>query len=371
MVRVQPDSLPLAGRQRPGLLPDPDRDRNPTDVVHERRPPQRRQVADLDPAPLRRCAGQLAPLRPSDRPDTATRGRRIRPSRPTRCRSTRPPSIKCGDGSQASVCSHASAPSSSATISAAVSAKHAAIVGSNAPPARSRTIADREFDAAELTLSIGVARHMGDPHRQRNLVALHPARVALAVPALLKMREQRRDRSSQTEPLDQHLRHLAARGGRADLRPGAHGPRKRPRDRRGARPRWLPGRHRTQQRTGHLARRPEQNRQQVPRQHLRTSPRRPPPQHGRWWYSRCATAGTRNTSGPRSPDRRPGARPAASRTACFATRARDRSRDPSRSPRTARRSPPPPRSDPQPVTRRRSRRDSTPARRGRAVPGGP
>ena len=37
-VRVQPDLLPLRGRQRAGLVPDPVRDAHPAEVVHEGRP---------------------------------------------------------------------------------------------------------------------------------------------------------------------------------------------------------------------------------------------------------------------------------------------------------------------------------------------
>ena len=83
------------------------------------------------------------------------------------------------------------APSSSATIAAASSAKHAAIAGSNAPPGPLAHDTDRPFGPAALTLRIGVSGHVGDPYRQWNLVALHQAGVAPAVPALLKMREQR------------------------------------------------------------------------------------------------------------------------------------------------------------------------------------
>ena len=143
--------------------------------------------------------------------------------------------------------------------------------------------------------------------------------------------------------------------------PGAQGPRNRPRDRRRARPRWPTGRHRTHQRTpsSRAATRtePAADSSTTPQ----TVPERPPPRRERWWYSRCALAGTCSTSGPRSPDQRPGARPAASRTACSAARARARSQDPGRSPTTAQRSPPPPRSHPPPVTHHRSRCDRTPA----------
>ena len=89
MIGVEPDALALLGRQRPRLLPDPERDRNAADVVHERAgaalgtPPR--------PGRARFAAAAARSATPaSARSGTATRGPRSHPSRPARRRSPCP-----------------------------------------------------------------------------------------------------------------------------------------------------------------------------------------------------------------------------------------------------------------------------------------
>ena len=56
-------------------------------------------------------------------------------------------------------------------MAAASSASSAAMAGSTAAPARARTTPGRELGAAEQALERGVAGHMDDPKRERDLLA--------------------------------------------------------------------------------------------------------------------------------------------------------------------------------------------------------
>jgi hypothetical protein len=57
VIRVEAHLFPLVGAQRPGLLPGAGADRNPPEVMDERRAPERFRVVDA--ATQRRRAGQL------------------------------------------------------------------------------------------------------------------------------------------------------------------------------------------------------------------------------------------------------------------------------------------------------------------------
>ena len=139
VVGVQPDPLPLAGRERALLLPD--RAQGP------RRGPRRGRAphgAPPSPAlPRTRTAVRLrsrGPRRPrSARQGMARRGRRSRPSPRARGRSPGPRASTRGAGSQARACSHTDGSSSIARISSTSSTNRAAITGSRALPARSPT----------------------------------------------------------------------------------------------------------------------------------------------------------------------------------------------------------------------------------------
>ena len=59
VIGMEPHLLPLVRVQRPVLLPDPRAHRDPSEVVDERRPPERRDAGFVHPAALRRRFGQL------------------------------------------------------------------------------------------------------------------------------------------------------------------------------------------------------------------------------------------------------------------------------------------------------------------------
>ena len=65
---------------------------------------------------------------------------------------------------------------------------------------------------AQHALEGGVASDVDDAHGQRDLVLLRPTGLALAVPALGDVAEQRPDGSRDPEPVGQHPRHLAEAG---------------------------------------------------------------------------------------------------------------------------------------------------------------
>src|SRR5215207_10278522 len=59
LVGMKADLLPLAGGQRPGQLPGAGADRDPPEVVDERRAPYRGRSRGVQPAALCRCAREL------------------------------------------------------------------------------------------------------------------------------------------------------------------------------------------------------------------------------------------------------------------------------------------------------------------------
>ena len=62
-VRVQPNPLPLFGAERTGPIPDPTRDADPADVVHERRSTQRRGHRGRQSGGARRGDGERGDAR--------------------------------------------------------------------------------------------------------------------------------------------------------------------------------------------------------------------------------------------------------------------------------------------------------------------
>jgi hypothetical protein len=86
-------------------------------------------------------------------------------------------------------------------------------------PARARTTPGRELGAAEQALERGVAGHMDDPKRERDLLAPQPARLPLTVPPLSEVSEQATYRRRHAQPLAQHRRDLAPGRPEAVIRP--------------------------------------------------------------------------------------------------------------------------------------------------------
>ena len=197
---MQPHPLPFVSRQRRGLLPYPDRDRDASHIVHQCCPPKRHDVGGRETAPRARCArearhsgrvahevrggevGEVAHRRECavDRlavqrqPRTRLARERLFPRRPISIeredlrRFVREPR---GDRRiERAACSLAHD-----TRGELVTAKHA--------------------------LEGGVSRHVSDPHRQRDLVVADETGFALAIPTLGEMREQRLNRRGQAEPV--------------------------------------------------------------------------------------------------------------------------------------------------------------------------
>jgi hypothetical protein len=65
-----------------------------------------------------------------------------------------------------------------------------------------------ELVAAQHALEGRVARDVNDAHGHRDLIVLR-TRLTLAVPALGDVAEQSPDGHGETEPIGEHLRHLA------------------------------------------------------------------------------------------------------------------------------------------------------------------
>jgi hypothetical protein len=124
-----------------------------------------------------------------------------------------------------------------------------------------------ELPAAQHSLKRGVSSHLHDPHRQWDLIALRTARLALAIPALGDMGEQRPNGSGQAEPVGQHLRHLAQGGDLAleQQRQLRNPERKLPRTHQRRVTRWSQRPHEPRH---HLGPRPEPGRKCVGRQRV-------------------------------------------------------------------------------------------------------
>jgi hypothetical protein len=89
-----------------------------------------------------------------------------------------------------------------------------------------------ELRAAEHVLDSGIGGDVRDSQRQRDLVAPHPTRFALAVPALGEVGEETGHRRRQPQTGAQHLGHLARCGEMRSVL--SCGPRESPRDLGGA-----------------------------------------------------------------------------------------------------------------------------------------
>ena len=190
--------------------------------------------------------------------------------------------------------------------------------------------------AAEHALQPCVVRHLGDPQRQRDLVALGAAERPLAVPAVGQVGERPDERLRHVEPPREQLGDLAHRG-HVRLE-HAHGPgnaggqlqRACRRRRRGIRQRAQHAR-----RTPRAASRASRALGARPGCRRRSARRR-----ARRSCSRRGTAGRGSRHRARRPRRRPPRAPAGPRTACSASRARAAAPSRGRSPGRARRRPP-------------------------------
>ena len=204
---MQPHPLPLVRRQRPRLVPDPQRDRDPPEVVDERRAAHAATGSTASSRQRSRGrARQLAPPRPSGRRGTARRGRRSRPSPPARGRSPRRRGSSRGPGSAASTASQAEPSASSARISGDVVGEQRGdrrVEGMPGPLAHDPRRALRPADAcagrsaSRATCAIRTASGISSPRARPS--------GALAVPALGEVGEQPLDRRRQPEPVGQHL----------------------------------------------------------------------------------------------------------------------------------------------------------------------
>ena len=115
-----------------------------------------------------------------------------------------PSRVNRGRGSPASVSSHAETAVSSARISAASSSEGSGDVGIERVTCALADHLCSELVAAQHALEGGVASDVNDAHRQRDLVPLRTTGLALAVPALGDVTEQRPHGPRQTEPVGEH-----------------------------------------------------------------------------------------------------------------------------------------------------------------------
>ena len=180
LVGVQPHLLPVVGRQRRRLLPDPGRHGDPPDVVDQRRAPNRR---DSSASPNRHCrAARAANVRHAGGVPDQVRG--VRSAKSPMAASARsidsPSRIGCGArlaGERFVPCRRVA---SSARNWAASSARVPR------PPDRTRDRPARgrprrHVSATEHPLERGVSGDVNDPHRQRYLPAPRTSWLALAV----------------------------------------------------------------------------------------------------------------------------------------------------------------------------------------------
>ena len=211
VVRVQPDLLPLICGQRPRLQPDPRVDRDAPEVVDERGAPDRGDARRIDAATLRRRARQLrhpgrvtGQIRRDQVREVADRGQRpidrpaLQREMRVRLAGQRPLPGRCLGAEREDLVG---------TVCEA-----GGDLGIEGVPGAFADHPHGEGLAAEHALDGSVASDVHDPDREGDLVPLGPPERALAVPALGQVREQVPHRCSETEPLGEHLRHLAHRG---------------------------------------------------------------------------------------------------------------------------------------------------------------
>ena len=211
MVRVQPHLLPLVGRQRTRLLPDPRVDRDPSEVVDGRRASDRAAPAASIRQRSRRRARQLGD---AGRVPCKVGGDQVREVTDRRQGAVDRLALQRqrGLGSRASVSSQASA---FVDVREDLLGTVREAVGDLGIERMARSLADDphgELIPAQHALQRGVASHLGDPHGSG--ISSPFARRSYPLPSQRSVRwtNSSTDRLREPEPLGQHLRHLADRG---------------------------------------------------------------------------------------------------------------------------------------------------------------
>ncbi len=231
-VGMHPHPLPLAGAERPGLVPDRVRDSQPAEVVDEPRATQRARLALGQPELRAGRAGELG-----DGAGMAERVRRLQVDE-VRDRQQRgvEPFAREHDGERRLGVDHrvprpdrrrgrrGSSPPSAHTSSASA--------GSNCVPARLRASVAAASTAADAVGDLDELRQLRQPRRERHLLALGLAGPAAAVPLLVGAAEGVPHRVRQPELLGQQSA-PSRRAGRS-CRPARGGRRARTRARPGS-----------------------------------------------------------------------------------------------------------------------------------------
>ena len=208
VVGVQPHPLPLAGRERPLLLPNGHRDRDPTQVVDQGGASHYRDLALVEPAPLGRCARQLR-----DSGGVAGKERGDEVAEVAHRREGTIDRATFQDDARGRLTRERLVPYRQLVVDGEdVLRLLREASGDDRVEGAAGTLADDrggELGPAQHALDVDVPSHVGDPHRQRDLFALGVGR-ALSVPALVDVGEQRSDGRRHPKSLDQHPSDLAA-----------------------------------------------------------------------------------------------------------------------------------------------------------------
>ena len=208
-VGVEPDPLPLAGRERPRLLPDGHWDRDPAHVLDQGRASYRRDLVLVEAAAFRRPARQL---RHSGGVAGKERAYEVGKVPHRREGAIDPAALE--DEARGRLAREGLIPDRHLVVDREdglgilnePGGDHR-VEGATGPLAHNR---GRQLRPAEHALNVDVPSHVGDPHGQRDvLLLLHLGR-PLSVPALVDVGEQSPDGGGQPEPLDQHPSNLAA-----------------------------------------------------------------------------------------------------------------------------------------------------------------
>jgi hypothetical protein len=211
VVGVQAHLLPLVGVQRPGLLPDARPDRDPPEVVDQRRAAQRRGARRVDPAALRRRAREL---RHAGGVTGQVGGDQIGEVAHRRERAIEP---VAGEHERwARLAGERLLPGRLVLVERENLARSAAEAGGHLRVERtSRALADNArsvLGAPQHALEGGVHGDVDDPHRQWDLLTLSAAERSPAVPALHEVGEETLHRRRKADPAGQHPCYLAHRG---------------------------------------------------------------------------------------------------------------------------------------------------------------
>ena len=203
---MQPHALPLSGAEWPALVPDRIRDAQPTEVVHESCPAQRRvpRASDCPSRAPRRGRDRRPPASgPSKYGDFRSRSSQS----PRSAASNRSPEITTASaGSAAITASQVRIESRSPRIVAAFAHSSADSAGSNCLPDRSRASDLAASNAADTVRDLDVLGELGDPCCRGDLIALRPARPAASVPVLVRRSDRFAHLLGQAEMLGERPR---------------------------------------------------------------------------------------------------------------------------------------------------------------------